>query len=196
MMNTILDKTEKGRNEIATRSHHLASRLRTLLLLVDGKTPLDNLLTTAAGLGMNRQHVQELIDQGFVTSHTRNDTVSPEPIVNVSTVEEKPPGHAAIQPSGEETMPAAVTPQDAAAQIQAAHQFYNETIKAYIGLRGVGLQLKVERAATLDDYRALRRPFLEAVLKHKGEEVARTLHKKLHSILYAGESQPIDTTQQ
>lgn len=191
-MNTVLDKTEKGRTEIATRSHRLASRLRTLLLLVDGNTPFDNLLTTAAALGMNSQHVQELIDQGFITPHSRNNTVAPEPSVNVATVEEKLPSHATDQPVEEEAMPAVEVAKDAAAQIQAAHQFYNENIKAYIGLRGVGLQLKVERAATLDDYRALRRPFLEAVLKQKGEEVARTLHKRLHSILYTGESPPLD----
>ena len=50
MANMIYDKTEKGHDEIHTRRNHLASRLRSLLVLVDGKTNDDLLLKKVAGL--------------------------------------------------------------------------------------------------------------------------------------------------
>lgn len=192
-MNNVLDKTEKGRSEIATRSHHLTSRLRTLLLLVDGKTSHDQLLKTVSGLGMNSHHLQELIDQGFITSRTENGEAALEPVTDLRVRPDNEPIHPPVQTLNEETEPAAADGKSLSAQIQAAHQFYNETIKAHIGLRGIGLQLKVERAATLEDYRALRQPFLDAVLKHKGEEVASALNVKLQAILKPGKSASSDT---
>jgi hypothetical protein len=52
MSNPVFDKTEKGREEIATRKHHLAPRLRTLLVLIDGKQGKEELLKKVAGLGL------------------------------------------------------------------------------------------------------------------------------------------------
>lgn len=188
MLNTVLDKTEKGRNEIATRSHHLASRLRTLLLLIDGKAPTDHLLKTVSGLGMTNQHLQELIDQGFVTSRVVDNAVVLETLAGNSEVENSAASLVLVPVVSEESAPGATQGTDVVAQIQAVHQFYNETIKAYIGLRGIGLQLKVERAATLEDYRALRQPYLDAIRAQKGEDVALSLDVKLQAVLFAGQS--------
>jgi hypothetical protein len=38
--------------------------------------------------------------------------------------------------------------------------------------------MKVERAGTLDDFKKLRQPYLEAVLKSKGREMARSLRDR------------------
>ena len=66
-MNTsIYDKTDKGREEIATRQHHLQARLRTLLLLIDGQHNLDDLLKKTAGLGLNEENVAQLLAEGFI----------------------------------------------------------------------------------------------------------------------------------
>ncbi|MDF3036995.1 MAG: hypothetical protein K0S28_2269, partial [Paucimonas sp.] len=47
----LLDKTDKGRDEIATRHNGLPPRMRTLLLLIDGKHPIEELLDKLAGIG-------------------------------------------------------------------------------------------------------------------------------------------------
>jgi NaMN:DMB phosphoribosyltransferase len=78
-------------------------------------------------------------------------------------------------------------------QFEAIYHFYTETIKSTIGLRGYGLQLKVEKAASIDDFRALRQAYLEAVLKAKGNEMARSLRSRLDQLLYLGESGPPTT---
>jgi hypothetical protein len=67
MLNSIYDKTEKGREEIATRKHHLANRLRTLLVMVDGKQSATDLLKKVSALGFDENNVQELLDQEFIT---------------------------------------------------------------------------------------------------------------------------------
>ena len=51
MDNFIFDKTDKGREEIITRQYRLASRLRPLLVLIDGKKTTPELLQQVGGLG-------------------------------------------------------------------------------------------------------------------------------------------------
>lgn len=59
-------KTTKGMEEIAHRSHHLASRLRSTLILIDGRTPWKELQKTLmAGADLDVA-VQTLIDEGYV----------------------------------------------------------------------------------------------------------------------------------
>ncbi|MBV7538390.1 hypothetical protein KW842_21680 [Duganella sp. sic0402] len=70
-----------------------------------------------------------------------------------------------------------------ATQQLAVYDFYTRTIKSTIGLRGFTLQLKVEKAATLDDLRQLRDPYVEAVLKAKGRDQAALLAQQLDQLL-------------
>lgn len=182
MSNSVFDKTEKGREEIATRKHHLAPRLRTLLVLVDGKQSKEELLKKVAGIGLGEEGIEELMNNGFIEIPAASQSAA---MTEAALQPEKPPVAAsapadAILPEGEN-------------QFQAIYHFYTETIKSTIGLRGYGLQLKVEKAATVDDFRALRQPYLEAVLKAKGNEMARSLRSRLDQLLYLGESGPPDT---
>lgn len=173
MTTSIFDKTDKGREEIATRKYHLASRLRTLLVLIDGKKSGDELLKKLAGMGLDEASVVELQRDGF------------------------------IHESGSEARaaPAAATTSEAASnplppgqnQFEAIYHFYNETIKSTVGLRGYPLQLKVERANSIEDFRKLRQHYLEVVQKAKGHEMARSLRDRLDQLLYFGETVPPDT---
>ena len=65
----------------------------------------------------------------------------------------------------------------------ALNEFYTQTIKSTLGLRGMMLQLKVERCAGIDDFRQLRDVYLEAVLKAKGREMALSLSGRLDQLL-------------
>ncbi|MRW87654.1 hypothetical protein GJ698_26640 [Pseudoduganella sp. FT26W] len=65
----------------------------------------------------------------------------------------------------------------------AVYDFYTKTIKSTIGLRGFTLQLRVEKAATLDELRTLRGPYLEAVQKAKGRDKAALLAQQLDQLL-------------
>ncbi|MBC7413977.1 MAG: hypothetical protein H7327_03480, partial [Herminiimonas sp.] len=71
-------------------------------------------------------------------------------------------------------------------QFQALYNFYNETIRSAIGLRGFAMQLKVERATSIDDFRLIRQSYLEAVLKSMGPELERSLRNRLDQLLSVG----------
>lgn len=191
---TIFDKTERGRTEIATRGQAVAPRLRTLLLLVDGKTGSDELLRKVAGLGLSQEHLDELLQAGLiqasgdapaaataaapVTAATAAGTIAaaatPVPAIVKNIAPATPATPEQILPPGQ-------------TQFEAIYHFYNDTIKSMIGLRGYGLQLRVERASSVQDFRELRQAYLEAVLKAKGEEIARSLRGRLDQLLYLGE---------
>lgn len=66
MQISIYDKTDKGREEIATRKWHLPSRMRSLLVLIDGKKTDADIVQKIGGLGLNSQSLQELLDDGFI----------------------------------------------------------------------------------------------------------------------------------
>ncbi|WP_295993129.1 hypothetical protein [Rugamonas sp.] len=170
----IYDKTDQGRDEIATRRQHLAPRLRTLLLLVDGRRSEQELLTSVAGLGLNSASLDELVAQHYIVA-TRLYATLP--------LDDAPPPAPTPAVAAAPTAPIDAEAPDPVQQFQALYQFYTRTIKSTVGLRGFTLQMKVERAATIVDLRELRQPFLDAVLKAKGDIVALELLAQLDRLL-------------
>jgi hypothetical protein len=63
-MATVYRKTHKGQAEIETRAHRLVPRLRTALILVDGKRTGDELASLIANDPLPT--LQALLDQGFI----------------------------------------------------------------------------------------------------------------------------------
>jgi hypothetical protein len=165
-MNTsIYDKTAKGKEEIATRKYQLATRLRTLLVQIDGRRTEEELLRNVAGLGLGASALAELVEHGYIVLATSY----------ASLAEPAPAEPAPAQPPMPE--PAQI------AQFQSTSDFYNKTINNTIGLRGFTLQLKVEKASSVADLRELRQPYVEAVQKARGGETAAALARQLDQLL-------------
>lgn len=174
VMNTsIYDKTAKGREEIATRKHQLAPRLRTLLVLIDGRKTEEELLRNVAGLGLTFDALNALLEGEFIVLSTS--------YVSLAEV----PAEAPPEPEPE---PVPLAPGGQVQQFQSLYNFYNKTIRSTIGLRGFTLQLKVEKASSVDDFRELRMPYLEAVQKAKGNDTAAALAQQLDRLLGAGQA--------
>jgi hypothetical protein len=169
MIDLIFDKTDKGREEIATRKHHLAPRLRSLLVLVDGKHRTEDLLRKVAGLGLNEQALAELRENAFIEAIDTLPAAATAPTG---------PGAAAAQP-----VPGDSLAEEGESQFQTLYNFFTETIRSTLGLRGYALQLKVERCTSIDDFRALRQTYLDAVLKAKGNEMMLSLRERLDQLL-------------
>jgi hypothetical protein len=175
-MNTsIYDKTAKGKEEIATRKYQLAPRLRTLLVLIDGRRTEEELLHNVAGLGLGASALAELLEHGYIVLATSYASLAE------SSVEQASPADVST------AAPAAQAPQSAQtaqiAQFQSIYDFYNKTIKNTIGLRGFTLQLKVEKASSVAELRELRHPYIEAVQKARGSETAAALARQLDQLL-------------
>ncbi|MES2932887.1 MAG: hypothetical protein V4805_05305 [Pseudomonadota bacterium] len=196
MDNFIFDKTDKGREEIATRKHGVASRLRSLLVLIDGKKSTPELLQKVGGLGLDVRSLIELLEGEFI------ENIAPESLGDAPQNMPSDPAEAAAMAdlaamAADINASAAAQPsvprepgqvgKIGADQIIALQTFFNETIKSTVGLRGFTLQLKVERAFSIEEFRALRQPYLEAVLKAKGNEMARSLRDRLDQLLELAE---------
>ena len=166
-MNTsIYDKTAKGKEEIATRKYQLATRLRTLLVLIDGRRTEEELLRNVAGLGLGASALAELVEHGYIVLATSYASLA--------------------EPSLAEPPAPSPVPEPAQyAQFQAIYDFYNNTIKNTIGLRGFTLQLKVEKASSVAELRELRQAYIEAVQKARGSETAAALARQLDHLLGA-----------
>ncbi|MDB5763291.1 MAG: hypothetical protein JWQ21_2286 [Herminiimonas sp.] len=190
MIHLIFDKTDKGREEIATRKYRLAARLRTLLLVVDGKKNTQQLFEQFSTLGLDEKAINELLDEGYIQEH---------PVEQIGPPLSENGRRGSGRPSEEITPIARDQPiagagilRDGETQFQALYHFFNETIRSTIGLRGYGLQLKAERAAAIEDFRELRKPYLDAVLKAKGNDMMLALRNRLDQLLYLGETPPAD----
>lgn len=62
----VLGKTRKGVEEVAARSGAVAQKLRSVLILVDGKTPVAELLRKCSFIPECGQHLVWLVQHGFV----------------------------------------------------------------------------------------------------------------------------------
>lgn len=196
-MMKVFDKTEKGREEIATRKYHLSPRARSLLVMIDGKQNADDLLKKVAGLGLTEQCMADLLQEGFIREAASPTAATPpEPAATLQDTDSSLETQAvsrsiALASSG---TPADAVLPEGQTQFEAIYRFYNETIKSTIGLRGYALQLKVEKASSIEDFRQLKKPYLEAVVKAQGQEMARSLRDRLDKLLYLGEPVPESAT--
>ena len=62
----VLAKTARGAEELKSRTHGLAQRLRSLLILIDGTSTAGDLLAKFGGIPEVKAGLQALVDQGFV----------------------------------------------------------------------------------------------------------------------------------
>gem|GEM_PF-335359 len=215
----VYDKTEKGREEIATRKYQVPPRLRALLVMIDGRRPLGALMGNVAALGLTQDNVQDLLRQDYITlvggadppppprapaparalspqarmaarraalAGAQHEANLPEPLPGTDAGPLAGEQHEAHLPEpslGNDAGKPPAPPEDDADRFRALYDFYNQTIKSTIGLRGIVLQLKVEKCATVADLSALRLAYLEAVLKSKGRELALSLRDRLDHLV-------------
>jgi hypothetical protein len=201
MLKHIYDKTDKGREEIATRKYHVPAKLRALLVMIDGHRPLETLMKNFGPLGLGPENVGELLKDDYIVLV---DDGEPEPVPD-SGAAHKPAmtarqrmaarreasarlhheheHEAAHEREGPATIAPATAEPTTAERHLALQEFYTQTIKSTLGLRGMMLQLKVEKCAGIEDFRQLRDVYLDAVLKAKGREMALSLSGRLDQLL-------------
>ncbi len=71
-------KTALGQKELRSRTRGLGQRYRTVLLLVDGRRPLGDVLTMALKAGAQTTHFEELVRMGLV--EVPNEVAAAEPV--------------------------------------------------------------------------------------------------------------------
>ena len=65
-LSSVFSKTAKGFEEISTRAHRLPSRVRAMLIMIDGQRTGNQLLTLSTSTAEGKRHLAALLDGGFV----------------------------------------------------------------------------------------------------------------------------------
>lgn len=152
----IYQRTAQGETALMARRSDLGPALNSLLVLVNGKTTREDLMTLVTRLGAPANSLSMLEVGGY------------------------------IQPRNAPGAPAAVTANDSPnkdvtiTDTERRTKLYQHLIEAatqHLGLTGFIYHLKVEKAVTLQDLSNLVGPLGKAIAKAKGMETANAFMK-------------------
>jgi hypothetical protein len=77
--NAVLVKTDKGADEIKSRAHGLAARLRSVLIMVDGNSTVAEYVARFGAIPDIEGTLQMLLDQGFLEARAAAASAPPSP---------------------------------------------------------------------------------------------------------------------
>lgn len=147
-------KTEAGQQAFKARSALLSARQRSAFILFDGVKSTDQVLATTVGLGITRDDINHLVQQGFLAAVS--DAVAP-------AASDPTPASAGATETG------AVEPQALPVSARSPQERYSAAmpiatkLTASLGLRGFRLNLAVEAASGFDGLLALLPKIQDAV---------------------------------
>ena len=156
-MVTVYRKTAKGATEVETRAHKLPPRLRSALILVDGKRSDTDLRALIGPAG--DESLQILAEGGFI------DVFS----VAAVTRAVQAPAAAASNAGPSTSPPSTTTSSDVTLRRREAVRAVNELL----GPMGESLSIRLERAKTIDELRTLLEQALPVIVGARGRDAAR-----------------------
>ena len=155
----IYAKTAAGSEEVRNRKLKLASKLRTMLILIDGTKPALILREEASVLGAQADFIEQLEALRLVA-----------PVGGVTAASPRPAAAA-----GEAL--------DPIAHFRQAQQFMNDTAVNALGIKAFFFTLKMEKCATLADLRGMVDTYRASIAKASGEAEADVMVRRLREIL-------------
>jgi len=158
----IYSKSQLGQEEVSSRKIKLSSRVRTMLILVDGHVPVFVLKEEAEKVGAEPDFIEQLEAKGL--------------IVKTGTVTAKGP-----QIQQEEQYSA--ESNDEFSRFRLAQDFMNASVVNSLGIKSFFFTLKLERAANLTELRELLEPYKASIAKGSGQAEADVLSQRLLKIL-------------
>jgi hypothetical protein len=165
-MTTVYRKTPKGTQEIETRAHRLSPRLRSVLILVDGRRS-DDELRTLVPLGFD-EALRSLLDDGFIDAIA--GTAAPR----------SPPS----PPAGPAPRPAPAPPPPAPAPAPGGADFAivrRESVKwlnDQLGPMAETLAIKMERARSPAELRPLLEVAERMIGSARGSQAAAAFRSR------------------
>jgi len=154
----VYKKTEKGMNELLASTHSLDARLVSVLILVDGARESDEVNRLAQEGHLPVDGLEILFHGGFIDRKFEGSA---------------PPAEGKAPSPAEPLAPVAATPARTLERFNALYAYLVEQIKALLGLRGFIYQLRIERASTLLELKALIEPIGKAIEKRQGLGMAK-----------------------
>ena len=146
-MPIIFRKTAKGLSEIETRAHRLPPRVRSTLILVDGKRDADDLKALIAQ--QPEETLQLLADQGFIEAVGETLGAAPKPAA-----------------AGPPVAPAPVPPAEL--DFPTRRRTLVRALNDELGPAAESLAIRIERTASIEELRPLAAQAVQLVLAARG----------------------------
>jgi hypothetical protein len=159
-MPTIFRKTAKGVAEIETRAHRLPPRMRSMLILVDGKRDdgdLRQLITQQA-----EETLQALAGQGFI------EAVGETLAADVA----QPASAAAAAPATPPTSPAAPTATTMTQDVNVVRKAAIRMLNEMLGPSADMLAVRMEKVRSMDELKPLLGQAAKLILAARGRAPA------------------------
>jgi hypothetical protein len=187
--NQVYIKTVLGSQELQSRARRLPSRVRTLLILVDGVQTLGQLQAAAMQLSAPEASVQLLIEQGLIEAKPKSSARLAAPAGAPTDITPKTDGEAVCEPVstlGSLDVDLSVEPVlTDAARYLAAQKLMNDSAVDALGFRAFFFTLKLERSFNCDDLRATLPDFSKALSKGKDPAAAALIEARVRVLLNA-----------
>ena len=166
----VYKKTEKGMNELLAITARINARLVGVLILVDGERDSAEVIRLAKEVNLPADALDILLHGGFIEKKFKG------------TAE---PADKSNRPHQETVAPKR---GDASTRLKGFNDLYSYLVgetKTLLGLRGFIYQLRIERATTLLELKALIEPIGQIVLKKHGSVTARTFMRESERLAVA-----------
>jgi hypothetical protein len=152
----IYAKTELGHQELGNKKLNLAHRLRCALILVDGTHAVSTVQKEARKLGAPEDFLEQLVALNLIA---KIDTT-------VAAVE------------------AQVDGVDEFGRFRAAKDFITASVVDALGIRSFFFTLKLEKAGTRADLKALLPDYAKAMTKAMGPDVTSVMLDRVNALLH------------
>ncbi|MDP5240093.1 hypothetical protein Q9Q94_11165 [Uliginosibacterium sp. 31-16] len=149
MDGVVFTKTVFGVDELRQRQMRLHPRLRTLLVMIDGKRPAQQLIKTLEAAGITEEHLKQLQDAGLI-----QPLLSPPP----RPVNNGPASAGLLTVVSPNEVPA-----DESSRLMSLYRIYGDMIRDAFGAKGATYQGKLVQAARISDYIALGNEIITAL---------------------------------
>ncbi len=189
-MPTIYRKTAKGITEIESRAHNLHPKLRSVLIMVDGHRSDDDLARFVAHAPESTQMLQEA---GFIDVLMRTAGGSPPAVSAAPTAPAALASSGLTRPGGLAPAPASVlsapmplapppSRTDAPVGFDARRRALLRAFNDLLGPAGEDMAVRLERARTAEDLRALLQPAVQLVGSVRGKGAAEAFIKQADAL--------------
>lgn len=183
MDGVVFAKTSAGVEEIQLRRVRLHPRARSLLILVDGKQPVHELIAKfAAAPDLVQEHLLQLQDAGLIEAIT---IPAPEfPPLNPGPMSEQPMASHPTPFSEPQTTGLQISvPPDESSRLMALYRIYTEVINSCFPNRPGSYLKQLNQAVRIGDYIALGNLIIIALNKSDRVEQAIAFKARVRPLL-------------
>jgi hypothetical protein len=151
----IYAKTEEGIREVKERKQSLPIALRSLLIMIDGKLTLAEVLERARALRVDEESILALERAGLIAKRFSAPSNATGPAVSVPRTEDEAQRFVTLQ------------------------RRLSDLVNEHLGLRGYLLIMRLQRASNLRDLHDLLPDVAKALVKRIGMEAATPIIAEL-----------------